>query len=232
MSKQSIEFGIVVSDIADILEAEMKTNLRKLTIICCSITSPGPMYSLIFTSQKIAKIKACTSVYDLFLELRGHWRYDDHPLLYAIVKQSGSKKAAEKLEKFRNKIKYHQKLVDIYDHYQSTKTPPPEGYTKMVAIVEKDYDAITKKEYQEIERMLLDYSCGGPALRPPTFWPHHSIKIVWYIPVEAVGNALKLVYQATEIFSLLSISFFEVDGVIVWNKKWPTFQVCLLQFNA
>ena len=226
MSKPSIEFGTVVSEIADILESEIKTNLRKLATVCFSITSPGPTNSLTFTSQEMAKIKACSSVYDLFFELRGHWRYDDHPLLYAIVKQSGSKKAQEKLEQFRNKIKYYQKLVDLYDHHQSTSTLPPEGYTKMVAIVEKDYDTITKTDYEEIERMLLDYSCGGPALRPPTFLPDHSIKIIWYIPTEAVSNVLKMAYQAMEMFSLLSISLFEVDGIIVWNKKWPTLQVC------
>ncbi|XP_065903589.1 putative leucine-rich repeat-containing protein DDB_G0290503 isoform X7 [Dysidea avara] len=221
ISHPSIEFGTLIAEIAEILQEEVKSNLKRLTTVCYSITSKGN--SLLFNSAEIAKIKACESVHDLFYELRGHWRYDDHPLLYAIVKQSGSKKAMGKLEMYRSKIKYHQKVQNIYDHSVSSKTPLPDGYTRMVAIVEKNYNEITKKEYEEIETMLLG-NFGGPALRPPTFWPTHSTKIVWYIPTEAVGSVLKMAYHATEMFPLLSISFFEVDGVIIWNKKWPTLQ--------
>ena len=166
-------------------------------------------------------------MYDLFEQLRGHWRYDSHPLLYKIVKNSGSTKAMEKLNAFRNKIKYHKKLKEIYDQSQSSQTPLPDGYTRMVAIVEKDYDEITLGEYEEIESMLLTY-LGSPA-RPPLFSPSNSIKITWYIPIEAVGSVLKKAFQAREIdvFKSLSISFFEVHDIIVVNDKWPSsVQVC------
>jgi len=223
ISDPSIEFGTLVAEIAEILQGKIKSNLEKLTTVCYSITSKKN--SLLFNSTEIANIRACKSVHDLFYELRGHWRYDDHRLLHALVHQSGSKNAMEKLEKYNTKIKYHGKVQDIYDHSESTKTPLPEGYTRMVAIVEKNYNEITKGEYEKIEQMFLGVF-GGPALRPPTFWPKNSVKIIWFIPTEVVGSVLKKAYQATEMFPLLSISVFQVDGIIVWNKKWPTLQVC------
>ena len=126
----------------------------------------------------------------------------------------------QKLKLFRNKIIYHRKLTEVYDQSQSRQTPLPEGYTKMVAIIEKDYDEITFAELDDIKKMLYNYF-GDPPPRPPTYEPLNSIMITWYIPVEAVGKILERVYYATEKFPLFSISFFEVHGIIVWNKKWP-----------
>ena len=214
----TVEFGALLSDIQDILEEKFKSNLNKLKTICFNLRSKEN--ALLLNSQEIAKIKACSSVYDLFIELRGLWRYDHHPLLLMMVKKSGSKEAMEKIKMFRNKMKYHKKLKEVYDHSKSSQIPLPDGYSKMVAIVEKDYDDITLEECEEIEKMLLSYF-GGPALRPPTYEPSNSIKITWYIPTEAIDRVLKRAHQATEIFPYLSISFFEVSGIVIWNKKWP-----------
>jgi len=225
----SVEFAALVADIAEILEVKLKPKeLNKFKCICTNLASKES--SLVFSSQEIARIKACASVCDLFDELRDHWRYDSHFLLYTIVKKSGSPEAMQMLKLFEKKIKYHQKLKEVYDNSQSSQTPLPEGYTKMVAIVEKDYDEITLAECKEIDEMLLSYF-GGPALRPPSYGPAGSIKITWYIPIEAVGRALKKAYQAKEemIFKLLSISFFEVHEIIVLNDKWPSLvQVIIL----
>ena len=218
VSKQSIEFGTLLSEIQDILENSPKLNLDKLKAICFSLTSTEN--SLMFNSQDVARIKACTSVHGMFYELRDHWRYDDHPLLYAIVKQSGSPEAMNKLQLFKNKIKYHRKLTELYDQSQFSRTPLPDGYTKMVAIFEKDYDEITLAECEEIQKMLKSY-LGDPGPRPPSYDPSDSIIITWYIPIEAVGRVLEKVYKATSVFPVLSISYFEVYGIILWNEKWP-----------
>ena len=214
----TVEFGALVSDIQDILEEKFKSNLNKLKTICFNLRSKEN--ALLFNSQEIAKIKECSTVYDLFFELRGYWRYDCHSLLLMMVKKSGSKEAMEKIKIFRSKMKSHQKLKEIYDHSQSGQTSLPDGYSKMVGIVEKYYDDITLEECEEIEKMLLSYF-GGPALRPPTYEPSDSIKITWYIPTEAVDEVLKRTHQATEIFPYLFISFFEVAGIVIWNTKWP-----------
>jgi len=94
ISEQSSEFCRLLSEILEILEQMPTLNLGKLKTVCYSVTSKDS--SLAFTSQEIAKIKACTSVHDMFYELRNHWRYDDHPLLYSIVKRSGSPEAMQK----------------------------------------------------------------------------------------------------------------------------------------
>ena len=79
ISEQSTEFCRLLSEILEILEQLPALNLNKLKDVCFSVTSNDG--SLAFSSQEIATIKACTSVHDMFYELRNHWRYDDHPLL-------------------------------------------------------------------------------------------------------------------------------------------------------
>ena len=220
-SKAITEFSEVVSTIQEILHQKLKSNLVKLKSVCFSLTSKENTVS--FTPQEAEKIRQCESVYDLFFELRGHWRYDRHEFLYSLVKRSGSQEALEKLKIFRSKLSITRKLKEVYDLSQTTQAPLPKGYTKMVAIVEKDHDEITLEELDEIDSTILSY-LGGPALRPPSYEAKYSIKITWYIPIEAVGSVLKKAFQAKklDVFKILSISFFEVHDIILLNEKWPS----------
>jgi len=166
-------------------------------------------------------------VEELFYELRGHWRCDSHDLLYSLVKKSGSQKAMDKLILFRKKVLSNRKLKEVYEKSIYMQSPLPDGYSEMRAVVEKDIEEITIEECEHIVSVLTSY-LGEQPLPAPDYEDYHSIKITWYISTEAVGRVLKRAYQAKEIFPLLSISFFEVGGIIVWNVKWPhSLKVCV-----
>ena len=215
MDVLSLEFSALLADVAEILD-KSSTNLNKLKSVCYSITTTEK--SLLFSEKKTAAIRAGPSVFDVFYELRGHWRWDSHRLLFTLIKRSGSQEAMEKLIQFQNKINYTKKLIELTRYFQSVQKPPPPGYTKMIAIIEKDYSDFTLKECTELEEFLTDFF-GSTALNPADYEESHSIKVTWYIPTEAVSGVLSRAYQGKELFKLLSISYFEIDEIVIWNDK-------------
>jgi len=162
--KLSLEFSALVADVAEILDESLKTNLEKLKLVCYNLTTPEK--SPLINAKTRAAIRTCKSVFDMFFELRDHWRWDDHRLLFTIIKRSGSQEAMHKLEQFRSKINYTKKLREVHSFFQSINNFPPPGYTKMEAIVEKDYTEITLQECGELDKYLSD--CFGSALLPPS----------------------------------------------------------------
>ena len=223
MDELSLEFSALVADVADILN-KSPINLEKLKSVCYNIETPEK--SLLFSEKKSAAIRASPSVFDVFYELRGYWRWDSHRLLFTLIKRSGSQEAMEKLKQFQNKINYTKKLVDLTSYYQSVQKPLPPGYTRMIAIIQKDYSEFTLKECTELEEFLTDFF-GSIALVPSSYEKSNSVKVTWYIPTEAVSGVLSRAYQAKELFQLLSISYFEIDEIVVWNEKRSySLQVC------
>ena len=156
MDELDLEFSSLVADVADILD-KSPAILNKLKSVCYSITT---------SEKERAAIQASPSVFDLFYELRGHWRWDSHRLLFILIKRSGSKEALAKYEQFNKKLNYTKKMVDLTRYFQSVQASPPPGYTRMIAIIEKDYSDLTVKEYEELDEYLADYF-GSMALPPP-----------------------------------------------------------------
>ena len=223
MDELSVDFSALVADVADILDKSPAV-LNKLKLVCYSITTPEK--SLLFSDKESAAIRASHSVFDIFYELRGHWRWDNSRLLLALIKRSGSPEALAKYEQFQKKLNYAKKLIEFTSYFQSVQKPLPSGYTRMIAIIEKDYSDFTLKECRELDEYLSD-ALGSAALPPANFENSNSIKVTWYIPTEAVSGILSKAYQAKELFQLLSISYFEIDGVVIWNTKWLSLQVCM-----
>ena len=211
----SLDFSAMVADVAEILH-KSPTILNKLKLVCYSITTTEK--SLVFSEKESAAIRASPSVFDVFYELRDHWRWDSHRLLFTLIKRSGSRDAMEKLRQFQNKINYMKKLNEFTEYYQSVQKPPPDGYTRMIAIIDKDYSEFTVKECEELDEYLGD-SFGSAALNPAIYERHDSIKVTWYIPTEAVSGVLSRAYQAKELFQLFSILYFEIDEIVIWNVK-------------
>ena len=174
---------------------------------------------VVYSDKESAAIRASQSVFDVFYKLRGHWRWDNPHLLFAIIKRSGSQEALAKYEQFQNKADYAKRLKELTEYYQSVQRPLPSNYTRMIAIIEKDYSDFTVTECQELDEYLAN-AFGSVALPPANVEESNSIKVTWYIPIEAVSGVLSKAYQARELFKLLPISYFEIDEVIIWNKKW------------
>ena len=211
----SLEFSALVADVADILN-KSPVVLEKLKLVCYNINTPER--SLLFSDKESAAIRASSSVFDIFYELRGHWRWDSHRLLFTLIKRSGSQEALDKLKQFDRKINYTKKLIKFTEQFQSAQKPLPPGYTEMIAIIQKDYSDFTLKECEELDEFLAD-RFNSPTLPVAHYENFNSIKVTWYIPVEVVSGTLSRAYQAKELFHFLKISYFEIDEIVVWNVK-------------
>ena len=216
LDELSLEFSALIADVAELLEKS--ASLNKFKLVCCHITTTES--SPVFSEKEISQIHASSSVFDIFFQLRNHWRWDNHRLLYTLIKRTGSQEAMDRLKQFRSKVDYTKKLNKLSEYFQSVRTLPPTGYTTMRAIIDKDYSEFTVKDCTEIDKYLA-FAFGSATLNPADYEPSTSILVTWYIPTEAVSGLLCKAYQAKETFQLLSISFFEIDEVVVWNKKWP-----------
>ena len=224
MDDLSLDFSALVADVADILNKPPAV-LEKLKLVCCNINTAER--SLLFSDKESAAIRASSSVFDIFYELRDHWRWDNHRLLFILIKRSGSQEALDRLKLFEKKIDYTKRLTDFTKQFQSARKPLPPGYAKMIAIIQKDYTDFTLKECDELDEYLAD-CFKSPTLTVPHYESSNSIKVTWYIPIEAVSATLSRAYQAKELFQFLKISYFEIDEIIVWNvKKSYSLQVCM-----
>ena len=221
------EFTICVENIAKILDKS--ANLDKFKLVCCRVTTQ----SLLFNEEESAAIRGSSSVFHMFEQLRGHWRWYSHHLLSTLINLTESQAALQELNQFENNIDYGKKLNDteFSSYFQSMHEPLPPGYTIMRAIVDKKYSELTLKDCKQLDEDLTR-EFGSIALRPPIYKGSNFTEVTWYIPAEAVSGLLSKLYQAKEIFKLLLISFFEIDDVVILNKKvLGSLDVCMCAHN-
>ena len=225
MNELSLEFARLVCDVAEILN-KSSTNLNVLKLFLCTMKDLEG--SLLFSKQKSAEIHSSETIYELFYHLRGHWRWDNYRLLYILIEKAKSQDALQKLIQFDNKVECTIKLKEFSDLIQSIHMSPPPGYVTMTAIIDKDYSEFTLNDCKQVDEYLARFYDGITFL-PPTIENFNSIKITWYIPTEAVRGILSKAHKVKEIFQLLSISFFQIDQVVIWNEKMPYYlKVCKL----
>ena len=166
MDELSLEFSALVADVAELLEKS--ANLNKFKLICCHVTTTEK--SLILSEKEISQIKNSKSVFEIFFLLRGHWRWDNHRLLYTLIKRTQCQDALDRLEQFRKKVDYTKKFNELSRHFLSVHKLPPPGYTKMRAIIDKDYSEFTVKDCIELDEYLAG-ALDGVLLNPVDFEP-------------------------------------------------------------
>ena len=217
MDQLSLEFSGLLVDVAEILN-KSSTLLNRLKLFCYTIENSER--SLLFSKEKSAEIYSSKTIFDLFYHLRGHWRWDSHHLLYILIEKAKSQEALQRLSQFEIKIEYATKLKELAVSFQSIYNSPPPGYVTMIAIIDKDYSEFTLNDSKELDEYLARFY-GGSTFLPPNIENFNSMKITWYIPTEAVRDVLSKAYEIKEIFQMLSIIFFQIDQVVIWNEKMP-----------
>ena len=211
----SVDFNAVVFDIANILENALKHtgDIEKFKCLCYGLTTNDQLF---FSTAEKDAIRACKTFHELFSEIHRSMRWNSHRLLNTIILRADLPEAATRLEQYKTKINYQIKLRSIFDKCAVNEKQPPDGYTKMVAIINKDYTQITVGEYKEIEDFLSTHLSELP---PANCARHHSVQLTWYIPTAAVVPLLIKAYQAREYFTLQpTILYLSIAGVMVWDK--------------
>ena len=225
IKKFSEDFEALVNNILKIMDKP--GNLDKFKLVCFCIATENP---LLFSKEESAAIQAKESVSKVFDCLRDHWRWDSHQLLSTVVELNESQDALQELKGFQNQIDYAIKLNEFCQLHE----PPLAGYTKMRAIIEKDYSQFTLQECINLDKHLASVF-GSTALHPPFYEQSNSIQVTWHILTESVNGLLNIAYRIKEqLFQLFSISFFQIHDVVILNKKWPYLpevRVCIHMVN-
>ena len=225
----SIEFGAVVSDIAEVLNSScVGDKLEKVKLLCTHTTDK---YNIpIFSQREINTIKKSKSIFDIFDVIRPHWSWNSHHLLPVIIKRVGSTNALELFKKFEAKIKYNQKLKEINDMFKIWNKPVPPEYCKMIGIVDKDYDEIVLEDCFTIDTYISETLGQFQCVE---YNRSDSVEFVWLVPVAAVEGLHEKALHLNEALQKKLFMSLKIDGVIVFDSRIPTLEVqCMLVYKA
>ena len=209
----SIDFNAVVYDIAEILDKHNASDVDKFKGLCYGLTIDDQLF---FSTAEKDAIRACKTFHSLFSEIHRSMRWDSHRLLNSIIIRTGLPEAAAKLEQFEKKINHQIKLKDFFDSCLAKDECLPDGFTEMVAIVNKDYSQITVGDYKDIENFLSTHLSELP---PAKRAKHYSVQFTWHISINAVPVLLQKAYYARVFFILQpTIAYISIAGIMVWDK--------------
>ena len=194
--------------------------LNAIKSVCGYLPISDNSDKLMFTMEQLQKIDACTNVRDIFREFRFHLRWDDHLILTAIIERLDSEECEELLGKFESKIDCQMKLEQIFEEYKKHNEEIPEGYNKMVAIVNKKYSRITKEEYDQLKCFITEH-CGVESyvLSPFLNMSSSSLLLEWLVPSTAITHMVETATNNKHIFIKESFLFLQIATTVILDIK-------------
>ena len=215
-NKASCELASTVSRIEEIL---MKGNevetLNAIKSVCGYLHINNNSEKLMFTTEQLKEIDACSSIREIFRQFRFHLRWDDHLILTAILDRLDSEECEELLAKFENKIDCQMKLEDIFEEYKKQKQEIHKGFDKMVAIVNKKYSRITKEEYNQLKCFITEH-CGVESyvLSPFLNMSPSSLLLEWLVSSTAITHMVETATKNKRIFIKESFVFLKITTTV------------------
>jgi len=200
----SAEFGVLLGEILELLKKNEVKNLFIVKSICSSLTIKDDTDILFFNAEQLKAIEAYDDIAALFRQqFRYFWRWDDCTFLSIVVsKLKQGAACVDMIQMYKNKLCSDIKLCHIYEQYKQDGCDVPDGYSKMIAIVQnKTYAEITLKEYEQLKEFITKH-CGVEAyvLCPFCKAGSHSLILEWYIPTTAVKHMVDIATQNANLF--------------------------------
>ena len=220
-SEAVIEFAVTVSCIEEKLtKSNEAENLNAIKSICGYLPISDNSDKLMFTAKQLEEIDACSKIRDIFRKLRYHLRWDDHLILTAIIRRLDSEECEELLGKFQSKIDCQMKLEQIFEECKKQEQEVPKGFDKMVAIVNKKYSRITKKEYDRLKCFIAKH-CGVESyvLSPFLNMSPSSLLLEWLVPSIAITHMVETATKNEHIFIRESFIFMRIANTVVLDIK-------------
>ena len=179
-----------------------------------------------FSGEQLEEIDACSNIGGVFRKLRVYLRRDDHLILSAIVKSLDSAECKELLEKFECKIDCQMKLEQIFEECRKQKQKIPKRFDKMVAIVNKEYSQITKKEYDKLKQFIAKH-CGVKSYVLSPFWnmSPSSLLLEWLVPSTAITYMVETATKHKHIFINESFVFLQITTTITIETSPEVFLI-------
>ncbi|XP_065903140.1 ankyrin repeat, PH and SEC7 domain containing protein secG-like isoform X2 [Dysidea avara] len=191
----SAQFGFLLAKILMELNENESKNLETIKLICSNLTIDDDSNDLYFSSEQLNAIETCPDMRRLLQLLRELWRWDDFPLLMAIVSPFAA--CQELIQNYKSKLCSEMKLQHIYECSKQEGSSVPDGYDKMIAIVKnRNFSDVTLEEYSELKQFTFKH-CGVKSyvICPFCKAESHSLVLEWCIPLTAVK---KMVDAATK----------------------------------
>ncbi|XP_065902148.1 uncharacterized protein [Dysidea avara] len=197
----SVEFGVLLGEILELLKKNERTNLDIVKSICSNLTIKDDTDMLYFNAEQLKTIEAYSDIVALFRQqFRYYWRWDDCTFLTIVVsKLKEGMTCIEMIQMYKKKLCSNLKLCHIYEQCRQEGCDVPDGYSKMVAIIKtKTYSDITLKEYEELKEFISKH-CGVESyvLCPFCKAGSHSLILEWYIPSTAVKHMVDIATKNT-----------------------------------
>ena len=221
-SKASYEFATTVSRIEGILmKGNEVENLNAIKSVCGYLRiSNNNSEKLMFTTEQLKEIDACSNVREIFRQFRFHLRWDDHHILTAILDRLDSEECEELLAKFQSKIDCQMKLEQIFEECKNLKQDLPEGFDKMVAIVIKKYSRITKEEYDQLKCFITDHcKVESYVLSPFLNMSSSSLLLEWLVPSTAITHMVETANKHKHVFIKESFVFLQIATTVILDIK-------------
>ena len=211
----SAQFGFLLAKILMELKENESKNLETIKLICSNLTIDDDSNELYFNSERLSAIETCPDLIGLLQQLRELWRWDDFPLLMAIV--SPFTACQELIQNYKSKLCNEMKLQHIYEYCKQEGSSVPDGYDKMKAIVKnRNFSDITLEEYSELKQFTSKH-CGvkSYALCPFCKAESHSLVLEWYIPLTASKKMADVATKNANTFIAAGFVYLEISGTII-----------------
>ena len=229
-NKAISEFVSIVSRIEEILMTSNEVkNLKAIKSICGYLPISNNSDKLMFTTEQLKEIDACSNIGEMFRKLRFHLRWDDYFILTAIIVRLDSEECEELLETFESKIDCQMKLKEIFEKCKKHEQEIPKGFDKMVAIVNKKYSRITKEEYDQLKCFITEH-CGVESyvLSPFLNMSPSSLLLEWLVPSTAITHMVETATNNKHIFIKQSFVFLQIAAIVVLDIKNEVWYVSLV----
>jgi len=223
----SVEFGILLREILKELKNNEKDNLELLKIVSSTLTVKERSGVRMFNDSELESIDACDNIRTLLIvKLRHCYRWDDHSMLTVLLSSLNAEKCLRLLHLFDIKIYSKMKLQQIREHcvQESIKLPEgfPEGYHKMVAIInDKIFSSITKEEYDELKQFISQHCGVEPYVMSPfsKASPFSSVVLEWLIPATSIPYMMQVAKQNINNFIKENITFLKIASTVILDNR-------------
>ena len=219
----SSEFGFLLVKIIEELAKNEAANLETIKIMCSCLTIEEHSDALFFNEEQQDAIDACSSIRRLFTKyLRDCWRWDDFSLLKNIVQSLDcSSHCTQLLDQYEKKIYVQMKLQEIYEFCQQEKRNLPEGYHKVIAIVQdKTFSRITLEEYKELKDFISQHCKVEPyVISPFTKAGVSSLLLEWMVPMTAVPHMIEMATMNANVFIAQNFIYLKISSTLIFDKR-------------
>ena len=219
----SVEFGILLGNIVKELSKNEADNLELVKVMCSCLTAEEDPSALLFSEEQQKAINACSNIRTLFtMNLRYCWRWDDFSFLKKIIQSLDSSDHCEQLlDQYEEKLCIQMTLQDVYEHCQQEKQDLPEGYHKMIAIVQnKIFSRITLEEYHELKH-FLSQNCKVPPyfILPFSKAIKSSLLLEWMVPLTAVPHLIEMATKNADVFITQGFVYLKISSTVIFDKR-------------